>query len=361
MNLSFIHSRSVSSIGVLALLMGSFNYPFPAATPSDRQGLRVTVDPATGDYAIGQIDASSGVFNASVAAKVNGRWLHARDYPKHTITESAANDDLGVAHEWTVKHTGLADAPELVCILHSYTDRPFGDIQVQVLNTSKQTIHIEAIRPIEATPGQVLDLGGPVASDRVLSDSFSEDRPAMKIRELGDVQGTHRGVGSQLLYNRQSHVSFFVGALTSNRFLTVSRIHVGGSLNAPQIQAFEVDSTGTTELTKENSLRQSPPEDQIDLSLPVEAGAALPSERLLFSVSGAYHTQLETYGSLIRVLHHGRISAPSPMGWWSWTAYYFGLNEGTALTNAHWLAQHLKSLGNRFFHIDEGYQYARGG
>jgi len=48
------------------------------------------------------------------------------------------------------------------------------------------------------------------------------------------------------------------------------------------------------------------------------------------------------------------------MGWWSWTAYYFGLNEGTALTNAHWLAQHLKSLGYRFFHIDEGYQYARG-
>ena len=48
------------------------------------------------------------------------------------------------------------------------------------------------------------------------------------------------------------------------------------------------------------------------------------------------------------------------MGWWSWTAYYFGLNSGTALTNAQWEAQHLKSLGYDFFHIDEGYQYARG-
>jgi alpha-galactosidase len=48
------------------------------------------------------------------------------------------------------------------------------------------------------------------------------------------------------------------------------------------------------------------------------------------------------------------------MGWWSWTAHYFRLNEGIALTNAHWLAQHLKSLGYQFFHIDEGYQYARG-
>jgi len=48
------------------------------------------------------------------------------------------------------------------------------------------------------------------------------------------------------------------------------------------------------------------------------------------------------------------------MGWWSWTAHYFGLNEGIALTNARWLAQHLRSLGYQFFHIDEGYQYARG-
>jgi hypothetical protein len=48
------------------------------------------------------------------------------------------------------------------------------------------------------------------------------------------------------------------------------------------------------------------------------------------------------------------------MGWWSWTAWYFGLNEGAALTNAEWEAQHLKSYGYNVFHIDEGYQYARG-
>jgi alpha-galactosidase len=361
MNLSFVHRRSVSSIGFLALLMSSFNFAFLAAeTTSDSQNLRLTVDPATGDYAIGQLGSASEVLTATVTAKVDGRWVHARDYPNHTITESVVKDDLGLAHEWTVRHSGLAGTPELLCILHSYTDRPFGVIQVHVLNSSKQTIHIEAVRPIEAIQGKILDLGGPVASDRVLSDSFSEDRPAMKIHDLGDEVEMHRGVGSQLLYNRQSHVSFFVGALTSNRFLTVSRLHVGRSSGAPQIQAFEVDSTGTTELTKENSLKQSPPEDRIELSLAVASGAGLDSEKLFFGVSGDYHSQLETYGSLIRLLHQARISSPSPMGWWSWTAYYFGLNEGAALTNAHWLTQHLKSLGYQFFHIDEGYQYARG-
>ena len=361
MNLSFVLRSSVSLIGFLALLMSSFNYAFLAAeTTSDSQALRVAVDPATGDYSIGQLGSASDMLQATVAAKMDGHWLHARDYPKHSITESTASDDLGTAHEWTVRHSGLAGAPELLCILHSYTDRPFGDIQVHVLNSSTQTIHIGAIRPIEATQGKVLDLGGPVASDRVLSDSFSEDRPAIRIHDLGDEGEMHLAVGSQLLYNRQSHVSFFVGALTSNRFLTVSRLHVGRSSGAPQIQAFEVDSAGTTELTKTESLKQSPPEDQIELSLPVASGAGLDSEKLFFGVSSDYHNQLETYGSLIRVLHQARISSPAPMGWWSWTAHYFGLNEGTALTNARWLAQHLRSLGYQFFHIDEGYQYARG-
>ena len=353
---------SAASIFFLRLLMSSFNYGYLAAeeTISTSRGLRVTVNPATGDYAIGQPGAASDVLTATVAAKVDGRWLHARDYPKHLVTESVANDDLGMAHEWTVRHSGLDSVPELLCILHSYMDRPLGEIQVQVFNGSRKTIHVEAIRPMEATQGRIMDLGGAVPSDRVLSDSFSEDRPAMKIHDLTDAEGMYRGVGSQLLYNRQSHLSFFVGALTSNRFLTVSRLHVGGSLNAPQIQAFEVDSTGTTELTKENSLKQSPPEDQIELGTSVAPGASLDSEKLLFGVSRDYHAQLETYGSLIRVLHHAGTSSSPPMGWWSWTAYYFGLNQGTALTNAHWLAQHLKSLGYQFFHIDEGYQYARG-
>src|SRR6266700_6836203 len=215
MNLSIVHCRSVTSIGVLGLLVGSLNCVI-LAEETTSQGLRVTVSPTTGDYAIGQLGTAADVLTAGVAAKVGGRWLHARDYPEHSVTESDANDDLGTAHEWTIRHSGLADAPEMICILHSYTDSPLGDIQVQVFNVSEKTIHIEAIRPIEATQGKILDLGGPVASDRVLSDSFSEDRPAMKIHDLADAEGMHRGVGSQLLYNRQSHLSFFVGALTSN-------------------------------------------------------------------------------------------------------------------------------------------------
>ena len=364
MNLSFYRRLPPTLIRVLFLVLvtSSVNGALLGArTTPDSQGLRVTVDAATGDYAIGQLGTASDVLKSTIAAKVDGHWLHARDYPKHTITESTVHGNLGIAHEWRVRHSESAGAPDLFYSLSSYANLPFCEIQVQVLNNSSQTIHIEAIRLIEGEEGHILELGGPSVSDRVLSDSFSEDRPALKIHDLGDTPGTmHRGVGSQLVYNRQSHLSFFAGALTSDRFLSVFRLYVGGSSGTPKIQAFEVDSTGTTELTKENSLKQSPPEDQIELSLPLEPATVLSSERIFFGVSSDYHTQLEAYGSLIRTLHHARVSSSTPMGWWSWTAHYFGLNEGTALTNAHWLAQHLAPFGYDYFHIDEGYQYARG-
>ena len=126
------------------------------------------------------------------------------------------------------------------------------------------------------------------------------------------------------------------------------------------MDSYEIDSTGTTELLRENSLVDSPEKDRVELSLHLAPGAELSSERMLLSVSSDYHNQLETYAHLVRILHHARVTAPTPIGWWSWTAYYFGLNQGTALTNAQWLSQNLRSLGYTFFHMDEGYQFARG-
>src|SRR5689334_23650034 len=84
--------------------------------------------------------------------------------------------------------------------------------------------------------------------------------------------------------------------------------------------------------------------------LPVGPGESLSAEPVMVASGSDYHAQLENYGEAIRTLHHARVSAPTPIGWWSWTAYYFGLTQGTALTNAQWLAQNLKQLGYTYFH-----------
>jgi len=347
---------------LLAIFLIAGSVLLLAKQSSAQETLQVTVSEADGRYTIAMPGSLSYALRAGVGVEVDGRWLRASDYPHHQAEHSQTRGYLGEATDWQVTYSGLSGEPDLIYHLRAYSSQLFGDIQVTVRNSTGTPIHIESIRSVDASEGPVIDLGGPVLENRILSDSFSEDRPAITIRDFANVEKQmHRAVGSQLIYNRRSHQSLFLGALTSDRFLTILRLRVAASSGkAVRLSAFEVDSTGTTEMAKENSLERSSAEDQIELSLPLAPGDELSSERVLFSVSTDYHRQLETYGSLIREIHHARISGPSLMGWWSWTAYYFGLNEGAALTNAQWEAQHLKSLGYNIFHIDEGYQYARG-
>jgi alpha-galactosidase len=344
------------------LLAGSSIAALCAQSSGADHALKITVNPADGTYAIAMPGSNSNALQSGVAVEVEGRWLHAADYPRHAVEHSQTQGYLGAATDWQVTYSGLSGQPDLIYHLRAYSSEPFGDIQVTVRNTTGKAIRVESIRSLDATAAPILDLGGPDLDNRVLSDSFSEDRPAISIRDFADAERRmHRAVGSQLIYNRRSHQSIFLGALTSEKFLTILRLHLAGSSgDALHAASYEVDSTGTTEMEKENSLEHSSAEDQVQLSLPVAPGSELSSERVLFSLATDYHRQLETYGSLIRQIHHARTSAPPLMGWWSWTAYYFGLNEAAALTNAEWEAEHLKALGYNVFHIDEGYQYARG-
>jgi hypothetical protein len=127
-----------------------------------------------------------------------------------------------------------------------------------------------------------------------------------------------------------------------------------------KIASYTVESTGTTEIQKEFDLKDSPADDQVELSLPVKPGEDMVSERLMFEAGPDYHNQLLAYGDAVRRLHHARVSSETPIGWWSWTVYYGAINEGETLANGDWQAEHLKSLGYKYFQIDEGYQYARG-
>jgi alpha-galactosidase len=322
--------------------------------------LSVTVNRQDGSYQFGPVGGAS-VLQASVGAQIDHVWLGAAKYPSHAVSESPFSDALGSGKQLTVTCSGLADSPNLVYVLQLYSQNPYGTIQVWVKNTTRKAISVQAIRNVDAMGESIVSLGGRASDDRVLSDSFSEDWPDLVIRDLVDDQGElHRGVGSQLIYNRESKQSLFLGALTQERFLTILRLKTEGQGSGAKIGSYVVDATGTTEIQKSFDMEKSPEDDLIELSLPLKPWEELSSERLLFATGTDYHAQLLTYGSVIRQLHHARVSSEIPMGWWSWTAYYGGINEGESLVNADWLSQHLKSLGYKFFQIDEGYQYARG-
>jgi alpha-galactosidase len=370
---------SRSSIAILILVMCSLSLLAAGAVASsgdskiENAKLVIEANQKAGTYTIRSKETPRVSLTATVAAQVNHRWLRASDYAQHEIKESALTDDQGAGSQITMTYTGSSAQPSLICNLRLHPQSIFAEIDVQVRNSTGEQITVQTIRVLEGR-NPVLNLDGPESADRVLSDSFSENRPDMKIYDLAQApDGMHRAVGSQLIYNRQSRQSLFLAALTSDKWLTVLRLHVNrkqvnqkqvnekqGNEKKDGISGYEVDSTGTTELAKENSLKDSSEEDQIELSLPVEPGQSLASERIVASFSSDYHAQLEAYGEAIRNLHAARVSAPTPIGWWSWTAFYFNLTEGTALTNAEFLSSHLRDYGYNFFHIDEGYQFARG-
>jgi alpha-galactosidase len=317
----------------------------------------IEADQTEGSYTIRFAPDNASSLTARVAAEINGQWISSAQYPKHSVASSQVADSLGRSWQILLTSTGLGNQPDLICSLRLHSNPSYVEVQVDVRNSTGRSITVEGIRMVDAPNPAVA--GVRESSTRVLSDSWSEDRPGMSIHDFTDAPGgVHRAVGSQLIYNRDSKTAFFAGALTSDKWISVLRLRVDPK--QARTTVYQIESTGTTELTQENSLANSGPEDRVELALPLQPGQSLSSERVMMSFTRDYHAVLEFYGSLIRRLHHARTTAPTPIGWWSWTAYYFGLNQDTALTNAIFLSERLKSKGYDFFHIDEGYQYARG-
>ena len=321
--------------------------------------LSVSIRPKDGAYEILSPRLPQPVLVSSVGVEVNGDWLRSSDYPHHEVTESSFEDALGRGRALQVTFSGLANKPDLVCTLRLYHDEPYGDITVSLRNGTGNAISVQAIRVVDAIGKPLIDLGASDENDRVLFESFSED-PTIHIGSLSEApHGVYFGVGNDLIYNLASKQSLMLSALTSDRFLTVSHLRVSPAASGvAHIVSFTVDSTGTTEAVLERD--QITPGQQVQLSLPVPPGDSLSSERVMFAAGSDYLQELENYGKAVRRLYKLHFPQAAPIGWWSWTAFYAGVNEGEISTNARWLARHLLPLGYDYFHIDEGYAYARG-
>jgi alpha-galactosidase len=353
---------SMMAAVIAAFALGAVRCPAQQLT---NRALSVTIDRRDGSYQLGS-PGSQSLMQAAIGALVNHQWLRSSSYPSHSVSESPFSDALGSGQQLTVTCSGLRGSPDLIYVVELYAENPYGTIQVRVRNLTQTAMSVQAIRSVEARGDSMINLGGHPSDERILSDSFSEDWPELVIYDLGEAPGgMHRGVGSQLIYNRQTKQSLFLGALTSDRFLTLLRLKTEGKGVDAKVGSYTVESSGTTEIQNDYSEAQSleaksVKSDRIELSLPLNPGEEISSERVMFAAGPDYLGQLRSYGSAIRRLHRARVSSEIPIGWWSWTAYYAAINQGEVLANADWLSAHLKSLGYNFFQIDEGYQYARG-
>lgn len=325
--------------------------PVFAQSPLSIQNTQLVVSVrADGSYQIQSKGLRQAVLEARIGAKIGGKWLRSTDYAQHRSVESSFGDALGQGKQIVVTFTGFPVKPDLVCILRLYNRLPMGTVEVRVQNNTTHIVSLQKIRLIEALGEPRVNLGGRQRGDRVLSDKFNFGPATNYV--LGEAPGeTDRGVWTQLIYNRGTHESLLLAALTARRFVTIMNLGVNKSSPAgPRIDAYTVESAGTNEVLSRG----------MKLSVSLPPGKELSSERLMFAVGRHYHAQLALYGKAVAQLNHPRIAPVPMMGWWSWTAFFRAISEGSVLTNAQWLTQHLRSAGYNWFFIDAGYQYARG-
>ena len=368
----WVHTRSVLALQIPFVLAAML--PGAELEPKVIRNKQLVVAWRATSYEIMSPGLKRPVLQARVGAEIDHRWLASTDYPESETSQSPFTDDLGTGRQLITIYKGIADRPSLICTMRLYDEQPFGSIQVGVRNSTVKPVSVEAIRPVDALGSPRIDLGAREGAERVLSDSFSEDRPTVHIYDLGNApvylgfdefgsahSDTHLAVGSQLVYNRQSRQSLLLGALTSRLWLTICRLRTSRAASGDvYVSSYAVDSMGTTDIQKKESLRSASAENQIELSLPLAPGNEIASERILFTAGPDYHAQLDSYGQAVKRLNYARVNSEAPSGWWSWATYYSGITDGLTLTNAQWLADHLKELGYRYILIDEGYQYARG-
>ncbi|HXJ93462.1 MAG TPA: alpha-galactosidase [Terriglobia bacterium] len=350
------YSSALFLFGMAALLSP---VALRAVAPLHNSKLSVAFNPQNGSYEIRGAGLKAPVLESHVGTEVDHQWVQSGEYPHHQEAESTFKDELGSGRQDTITFTGLDSKPDLVCVLRLYNDLPYGTVEVKVVNRTSKAVSVEAIRDVDAVGSPRVNLGGSESADRVLLEGFTED-PTIKIGGLDQApKGTYSGVGTGLIYNLESKQSLLLAAFTADRFMTSMHLKVQQpSGGAASIGSFTADSTGTTEAVL---LRDRiPPDQQIELSLPVAPGEELSSERVMFTAGADYHAQLEAYGAAVERLHHARVSSAPPLGWWSWTAFYSGVTATDVLNNAQWLAEHLKPLGYDYCHVDEGYEIARG-
>ena len=184
------------------------------------------------------------VIHVRSGAELNHRWISCSDYPTHPAVTSSFKDALGTGQQITMRCTGLSGTPDLEYRLRLYQSMPAGTISVTVLNSTSATWTVQDIRPVESIGQPAISTGESEHADRILSDSFSEDWPPLKIEDFDQApDGVLRAVGSQLIENRTTHTSLFFGALSSDRFLTIMHWKLGTNGSPGN---YTVDSTGTT-------------------------------------------------------------------------------------------------------------------
>ncbi len=206
--------KCLAGLGIRIVAGWLLALPGAAQQLANRQ-LALTAHAPDGSYELStRGTAAHTVLRAGVSARIDGQWVRSRDYPqrrqprRRSTTRSAPAARSGHMHrDWR--------ASPIWSMCCRSTIAPYGAVQVELRNHGPR-LRVQSLRSVEAIGQPAIDLGGRARRPHPLRQ-LQRRLAGMGIYDLGAPGGMHRGVGSQLIYNRKSRQSLFLGAVTADR------------------------------------------------------------------------------------------------------------------------------------------------
>ena len=242
----------------------------------------VTVQESDGSYRLFARHNKAEV-SARVAAKIDQKWVRANEYPKHTGAFTLFKDEAGGGRQLTVTNTGLAGVPDLVYIVRLHLRPLYGEIEVQVHNTTAKPVTVQAIRMLETTGDPAVNLDGLDSADRVLdlSDAAASIETARELKQASDgTFGSGRGL---LIINTDSKLGVVLGARSAGQWKTSLQLHIQSG-GWSKVSGCEADSVASGVNAAGNSVAPS---------------ASISSEPLVLSIGADSARQLAVFRSVI--------------------------------------------------------------
>src|SRR5262249_53776277 len=128
-----MNAREGFTLGVARCLAVVVVWGLPLLVSAKELSLRnsqmvVTLNRQDGSYIVRSTPDGRLILRSGVAAQIDHHWLKSADYPKHETSSSVFEDRLGRGRQISIRSTGLAQSPDLVCILRQYDGLPFTDL-----------------------------------------------------------------------------------------------------------------------------------------------------------------------------------------------------------------------------------------
>src|ERR1700744_11415 len=103
-----------------------------------------------GSYVLRSETIPGDVLRSEIEVKTEMGTLRSSSYPSHQQSRTPFHNELGEGQLLRVTYTGLPGKADLICEFRMYADQSWGDIQVQLLNSTTHSVVVHSVYVVKS-------------------------------------------------------------------------------------------------------------------------------------------------------------------------------------------------------------------